>query len=231
MLMVQTGSTIQEIQSKMESGEKTDFFELQDQNLWMKSEEEIDQKWALDYKDIIDYEILKQAKRNTVEICHKAKGVQLDRSIKLPKIESDNDKLFEGIEMGLKARGIPKTNKKYMERIKEEYSLITQKGFSSYFLIQKMMTDEARRISPQLLGWGDGSEAVGPGRGSVCGSLIAYVIGITDVDPLKHDLLFSRFLSPARGGRSMKLKFSSDPIKQQVIQELQKPIILEDESD
>lgn len=233
MLMVQTGSTIQEIQAKMESGEKTDFFELQDQNLWMKSEEEIDEKWALDYKDIIDYEILKQAKRNTVEICNKAKGVQLDRSIKLPKIESDDEKLLDGIEVGLRKRGIPKTNKKYMERIKEEYSLIKQKGFSSYFLIQKMMTDEARRISPKLLGWGDGSEAIGPGRGSVCGSLIAYVIGITDVDPLKHDLLFSRFLSPARGGRSMKLKFSSDPIKQQVVQELQKPISIElaDEGD
>lgn len=232
MLMVQTGSTIQGIQDKIDSGEKTDFFELQDQNLWMKSEEEIDEKWFSDYKDVIDYEILKQAKRNTVEICQKAKGVQLDRSIKLPQIESDNEKLFDSIAIGLKTRGISKTNKKYMERIKEEYSLITQKGFSSYFLIQKMMTDEARRISPQLLGWGDGSEAIGPGRGSVCGSLIAYVIGITDVDPLKHDLLFSRFLSPARGGLSMKLRFSSDPIKrqQQIIQELQKPILLEDDS-
>jgi hypothetical protein len=56
---------------------------------------------------------------------------------------------------------------------------------------------------------------------------VAYLIGITDVDPLKHDLLFSRFLSPARGGRSMKLKFSNDPIIKQVIEEIQKPVIEE----
>jgi DNA polymerase III alpha subunit len=53
--------------------------------------------------------------------------------------------------------------------LKEEVGLITRKGFSSYFLLQKMMTDEARRISPKLLGWGDGTEAVGPGRGSAVG--------------------------------------------------------------
>jgi DNA polymerase-3 subunit alpha len=112
-------------------------------------------------------------------------------------------------------RGLP-MNKQYKERIIEELALIVQKDFSSYFLIQKKMTDEARRKCPELLGWGDGSEAVGPARGSVGGSLVAYCLGLTDLDPLKHDLLFSRFLSPARGGRSMKFKFSSDPISQLV---------------
>lgn len=164
MLMVQTGKTIKGIQAEMDAGVKTDFFELQDQNLWMKSEDELNEKWESDYQDIIDYDIFKQAKRNTVEICQFAKGVQLDRSIKLPQIENDNDKLLEAIQIGMRKRGVP-TNQKYADRIKEEYSLISQKGFSSYFLIQKMMTDEARRISPELLGWGDGSEAVGPGRG------------------------------------------------------------------
>jgi DNA polymerase-3 subunit alpha len=221
MLMVQTGKTIQDIEKlKLEDGGK-DLFELQDENLWMKSEEEIDEKWYKDYRDIIDYELLKQAKRTTVEICNKAKGVQLDRSIKLPKFESADEKLLEAVIQGCEKRNIPKS-KEYLGRIKEEYDLITQKGFSSYFLIQKMTNDEARRICPSLLGWGDGSEACGPGRGSVAGSLIAYAIGITDIDPIKHDLLFSRFLSPARGGRSMKLRFSSDPIKaaEQVVQQI-----------
>ena len=92
--------------------------------------------------------------------------------------------------------------------MREEYDLICRKEFASYFLIQKMMTDEARRVSRQLLGYGDGSDAVGAGRGSAVGSLICYCLGITDVDPVKHGLLFSRFLSPARGGRMTKLRFN-----------------------
>ena len=220
MLMVQTGTTIQEVQAKKDLGEID--FSAQDSNLWMKSEDEINQKWLSDYKDIIDYDIFKQSKRNTVEICNKAKGVQLDRSIKLPQIPNENEKLLEYIQEGCKKRLIP-NNDTYNSRIREEYTLITSKGFSSYFLIQKMMVDEARRISPILLGWGDGSEAVGPGRGSVCGSLVAYAIGITDVDPLKHDLLFSRFLSPARGGRTMKLKFSNDPIAREIQEQFVAP--------
>ena len=78
-------------------------------------------------------------------------------------------------------------------------------------LIQKQMTDEARRMCPTILGWGDGNEAVGPGRGSAVSALTCYCLGITDVDPVKHDLLFSRFLSENRGGKSLKLKFTIDP--------------------
>ncbi|RDJ35306.1 MAG: PHP domain-containing protein [Crenarchaeota archaeon] len=213
MLMVQTGKTIQDIQKAKEADETADFFELQDKNLWMKSEEEIDEKWESDYQHIVDYELLKEAKRNTVRICELAQGVELDRSMKLPRFDDANDKLKEYTMQGFAQRGLPK-NKEYHNRILEELSLIIQKDFSSYFLIQKMMTDEARRKCPELLGWGDGSEACGPGRGSVGGSLVAYCLGITDVDPIKHDLLFSRFLSPARGGKSVKLKFASDPISQ-----------------
>ncbi len=51
------------------------------------------------------------------------------------------------------------------------------------------------------------------GHNSAAGSLICYCLGITDVDPIQHDLLFSRFLSEARGGRSMKLRFDIDPIQ------------------
>jgi DNA polymerase III alpha subunit len=88
-------------------------------------------------------------------------------------------------------------------------------GFSSYFLIQKQMVDEARRVAPEILGYGDGSEAVGPGRGSAVGALSCYCLGITDVDPIKHDLLFSRFLSESRGNKKMKLRFTNiDPVEE-----------------
>ncbi len=211
MLMVQTRKTIKEIQEKLQKEDASDLFELQDSNLWMKSEEELNEKWEKDYKDTIPFEFFQEAKKNTVKIAERAKGVKLDRSIKLPYIANADEKLLEYISIGFKKRRLPK-NSTYISRIKEEYDLICQKGFSSYFIIQKMMTDEARRVSKELLGYGDGSQAVGPGRGSAVGALTCYCLGITDVDPIEHDLLFSRFLSPARGGKQMKLRFSIDPI-------------------
>jgi len=217
MLMVQTRKTLKEIQEKLDREETADLFELQDTNLWMKSEEEMNEKWLTHYSDVIPLELFEKAKQNTVLIAEKAKGVKLDRSVKLPYIENADEKLLEFISIGYKKRMLPKGDPKYMQRIKEEYDLICSKGFASYFIIQKMMTDEARRISKQLLGYGDGSEAVGPGRGSAVGALTCYCLGITDVDPIKHDLLFSRFLSPARGGKQMKLRFTIDPVVTQEI--------------
>jgi len=212
MLMVQTGRTLEEIKSAIAQDQMQDFFELQDANLWMKSEEDLNAKWEKDYKDIVPYELFCEAKRTTVEICNKAKGVQLDRSLKLPVIPDADETLKELVMRGFKWRGLPQT-REYTDRIKEEYSLITRKGFSSYFLIQMMMTDEARRVCVELLGFGDGSQAVGPGRGSAVGALTCYCLGITNVDPIYEGLLFSRFMSEARGGRSIVLEFRNmDPL-------------------
>lgn len=176
MLMVQTRKTIKEIQEKMDREDTADLFELQDTNLWMKSEEELNEKWESDYKDTIPLELFQEAKKNTVRIAERCKGVKLDRSVKLPYIEDAEQKLLEYISMGFKKRRLPR-NSTYMGRIKEEYDLICSKGFASYFIIQKMMTDEARRVSREILGYGDGSEAVGPGRGCLEGSTMVYVRG------------------------------------------------------
>jgi DNA polymerase-3 subunit alpha len=204
-LMVQTNRTVKEIERAIQEDSMRDFFELQDENLWMKSEEELNEKWLSDYSDIIPYEVFCEAKKNTVEICRKAKGVELDRSLKLPIFPDCDERLKDQVIDGFKKRNLPKT-REYLDRIKEELGLITRKGFSTYFLIQKMMTDEARRWCRENIG-GDGTQAVGPGRGSACGSLICYCLGITDVDPVYEGLLFSRFMSEARGGRSINFDF------------------------
>jgi DNA polymerase-3 subunit alpha len=210
MLMVQTGRTIKEIQEALAEDSMQDFFELQDANLWMKSEEEMNLKWEQDYRDIIPLELFEEAKRNTVKICEQAKGVVLDRRIKLPRLPDADERLLDLVKKGAMERGI--RSPVYAKRIQEEISLICRKDFASYFLIQKMMTDEARRYAKSL-GWGDGTEAVGPGRGSAVGSLVCYCLGITDVDPIHEDLLFSRFMSEARGGRQMQLRFKNiDPL-------------------
>ena len=227
MLMIRGNTTIKEVQMKVDTGE--DVFELQDSNLWMKSEEELNAKYLeiphsskwreddpfskLPYSAIIPPELYSQAKKNTVEICRKAEGVHLDRSVKLPQIPNADEEFKKRLIEGFKKRRLT-SNRKYMFRLKEEMELITRKGFSSYFLIQQMMTAEARRVAKQLIGWDASEFAVGPGRGSAAGSLACYCLGITNVDPIKHDLLFSRFLNEARGGRTMKTRFSNQPISE-----------------
>lgn len=74
------------------------------------------------------------------------------------------------------------------ERMKYELSVISQMKFSDYFLIVADFIDFAKREGIM----------VGPGRGSAAGSLVAYVLGITEVDPIRYGLLFERFLNPER---------------------------------
>jgi DNA polymerase III subunit alpha len=75
-----------------------------------------------------------------------------------------------------------------LERLEDELGVILEMGFESYFLI---VWDFVRHAKQEGI-------AVGPGRGSAAGSIVAYSLGITDLDPLEHDLLFERFLNPAR---------------------------------
>jgi DNA polymerase III subunit alpha len=212
MLMMQAGCTIQEVELMKASGDD-DIFVLQDPNLWMKSETELNEMWETsDFRDIIDYELYKQSKANTVEICRLAKGVEIDRSIKLPELPKQNTQLMQAITKGFYERNVPR-DRIYLDRMKMEYELIKKKGFASYFLIEQMMVKEAQRVCPELCGFDDVSAARGPGRGSVGGSLIAYLLDIHDVDPIEHDLSFSRFLSWARGGKQMRIRFTQNPIE------------------
>ena len=83
---------------------------------------------------------------------------------------------------GLKDKGLH-TNKEYTDRLKLELNVIDDRGFSKYFLTMKSIVDVAT-----------GMMLTGPGRGSAAGSLVAYALNITQVDPIKNGLLFSRFL-------------------------------------
>ena len=77
---------------------------------------------------------------------------------------------------------------KYDERLQVELDVINQMGFPGYFLIVM-----------EFIQWSkDNDIPVGPGRGSGAGSLVAYALKITDLDPLEFDLLFERFLNPER---------------------------------
>lgn len=88
---------------------------------------------------------------------------------------------------GLEKRLLEVTSE-YIERLKYELSVINEMGFQDYFLI---VYDYVRFAKQKGI-------LVGAGRGSAAGSLVSYVLGITDIDPIKYDLLFERFLNPER---------------------------------
>ena len=97
------------------------------------------------------------------------------------------DELIKELAMqGLKEKG--KTDQKYLDRINFELETIKNMGYSDYFLIVHDYIEYAKTHEI----------AVGPGRGSASGSLVSYALGITVPDPLEYNLLFERFLNPAR---------------------------------
>jgi len=104
------------------------------------------------------------------------------------------ERAAEGLETRLRQLHDPETaasgdtRRPYLERLERELEVICSMGFPGYFLIVADFIAWAR----------DNGVPVGPGRGSGAGSLVAYVLGITDLDPLRYDLLFERFLNPER---------------------------------
>lgn len=135
---------------------------------------------------------------NTLEVAEKCAGYTIpQRDIDLPAVPGvpslyKKEKAFllnlcyDGYEKIF--GGDINDDLEYKQRMWEEYELITSKKFQRYFLMVW-----------ELINWcRENGILVGPGRGSVGGSLIAYLIGITAVDPIKHDLLFSRFINEDR---------------------------------
>ncbi len=107
----------------------------------------------------------------------------------LPKgVKSENDLLVKLAEEGAKQRYGKPLPSEVRERLDYELGVITKTGYAGYFLITADFIKAAR----------DRGIPVGPGRGSAAGSLVAYATGITNVCPLKFDLLFERFLNPER---------------------------------
>lgn len=105
----------------------------------------------------------------------------------MPEGKSDNDYLHDLAWKGMEER-YGEITPECKERFDYEYGVMTRMGFASYFIIVQ-----------DYINWGkQNGVLVGPGRGSAAGSIIAYALGITDLDPLKYGLLFERFLNPDR---------------------------------
>lgn len=152
---------------------------------------------------------------NTNCVFSQIEKFEIDSSIKLPKIYDNSIKKFnELIKLGILEKNINFKNKKFQERLRYEYRIITDMNFVDYFLILQDVISWTKKTF--------GKFSVGPGRGSAAGSLINYLLSITDLNPLKFPmLLFERFLSPGRKDvPDIDIDFSPeirDKVKQYII--------------
>jgi DNA polymerase-3 subunit alpha len=126
---------------------------------------------------------------NTLEIANKIEDYNIQDHLNLLPVQyKDPDKELKILALeGLKERGF-EGNSEYLERLDEELKIIKDKNFGPYFLVVRSMIAWAKKEDIM----------VGPGRGSSAGSLLCYTLGITDIDPIKHGLLFFRFINPER---------------------------------
>ena len=126
---------------------------------------------------------------STLEIANKVEEYDIKEGLNLLPVQyKEPDKELRTLALeGLKERGF-ETNQEYLDRLDEELKVIEDKKFGPYFLVVRNMLNWAKKEGIM----------VGPGRGSAAGSLLCYSLGITDVDPIKHGLLFFRFINPER---------------------------------
>jgi DNA polymerase-3 subunit alpha len=135
---------------------------------------------------------LPQALRATVEIAEKC-NLQIDfNEIRLPRYPTPEGETPSQTMRRLCVEGLRRrygdANDEASKRLEYELSVIERMGFASYFLVVMDFVQFAKKDRI----------AVGPGRGSAAGSIVAYLLGITDIDPLRYGLLFERFLNPER---------------------------------
>jgi DNA polymerase-3 subunit alpha len=171
--------------NKKLSDEKRFKFDVND--FWLKSEEEMmDGLSYLDEVDVLD------ALNNTAEIVAKCsakyyKGKYLPKFHTIPEGETERSLLVANTKKGLIKYEMAK-DKEYVKATQEEINIIDRNGYSGYFLIVSDYVDAAR----------NNSVIVGDGRGSGAGSKVAYLTGITKIEPTKYDLLFERFMADGR---------------------------------
>jgi DNA polymerase-3 subunit alpha len=144
---------------------------------------------------------------NTIRIAKRCNvNIELGKPIfphfPTPEGKTSRSFLTELCHKGLVSRyGSKEPGKKYTDRLALELEVISKLGFCDYFLIVWDLIDAAKKMKVP----------VGPGRGSTAGSIVNYLLGITDVDPIKYGLLFERFLNPDRCSMpDIDIDFSDD---------------------
>ncbi|MEH2225225.1 DNA polymerase III subunit alpha [Nostoc sp.] len=182
LLCIQTGKLIIEDKRMRYSGTE-----------YLKSGEEMQQL----FRDHLPDDVIVEAIATTEEVADKVEPYHImgEPQIPTPPIPSGHtadtyaeDVAWSGLLERLNRKSRPEVDSVYKERLEYELKMIQQMGFSKYFLVVWDYIKFAR----------DNNIPVGPGRGSAAGSLVAYAMRITNIDPVHHGLLFERFLNPER---------------------------------
>lgn len=172
-------------------------------DLSFKTEKEIREKVKQQHPELNDnIEELINTNKSIYDIIEE---IHIDEKIKLPKIKDSDKLLNEKVVDGMKIKNM--TDKKSIERVKYELGIIKKNGFAEYFLVLSDFMEYARKINVPL----------GNGRGSVVGSLVAYLLGIHFMNPFEWDFEFERFMAPEFG--SSKLEIILDNGKKKILKE------------
>ena len=149
------------------------------------------------FRDHLPDDVIEEAIATTVEVADKVEPYHImdEPKIPTPPIPSGHtpdtyaeEVAWQGLLERLNRKSRNEVDPVYKERLEYELKMIQQMGFSTYFLVVWDYIKFAR----------DNNIPVGPGRGSAAGSLVAYAMRITNIDPVHHGLLFERFLNPER---------------------------------
>ncbi len=173
LLCVQSGSTMADPKR----------FKFDNDQFYLKSAAEMRELFQ-DFPDSCDNTLL-IAERCNVTL---REGENLLPQFEVPAGESEDSWLTKLSNLGLADRMNGEVTPAYQERLDYELSVMIKMGFPGYFLVVSDLCAHAREVGIR----------VGPGRGSAAGSLVSYSLGITALDPIKHGLLFERFLNPER---------------------------------
>nr|MDJ0508924.1 DNA polymerase III subunit alpha [Crocosphaera sp.] len=182
LLCIQTGKLITDEKRLRYSGTE-----------YLKSADEM----RLLFRDHLPENIIEEAINNTLEVAEKIEPYKILGEPRIPNYpvpaghnpDSYVEEItWEGLLNRLKCRSRSEIPGEYKERLEYELKMLQRMGFSTYFLVVWDYIKYAR----------DHQIPVGPGRGSAAGSLVAYCLKITNIDPVHHGLLFERFLNPER---------------------------------
>ncbi|MEA5564555.1 DNA polymerase III subunit alpha [Anabaena sp. UHCC 0399] len=160
---------------------------------YLKSAEEM----QILFRDHLPDDIIAEAIATTEEVADKVEPYQIMGEPRIPNYPIPaghtadtyvEEVSWQGLLERLNRKSRSEVDQVYKERLEYELKMLQQMGFSTYFLVVWDYIKFAK----------DNNIPVGPGRGSAAGSLVAYTMGITNIDPVHHGLLFERFLNPER---------------------------------
>ncbi|MEO7195892.1 MAG: DNA polymerase III subunit alpha [Pseudonocardiaceae bacterium] len=176
LLCVQSGKTMDD----------PNRFKFEGEGYYLKSAEEMRGYWDAEVPGAADTTLLIAERVGSYAEVY----AEVDRMPRFPLAEGETEDLLlrREVERYAPGRFPDGMSQPYLDRVEIELGVISQMGFPGYFLV---IGDLVRWAKRQKI-------SVGPGRGSATGSLVAYILQITDLDPIEHSLIFERFLNPER---------------------------------